>query len=54
MGWASHVERREQERVAYEVLVEKTQGKRPLGNLDIDGNIILKIFQRNRMEVCKI
>jgi hypothetical protein len=36
------VERREQERVAYEIWVEKTQGKRPHGNVGVDGNIILK------------
>ena len=45
MRWARRVERREQERVAYEVSVEKTQGKRPLGNVDIDGSIVLKNFK---------
>jgi hypothetical protein len=44
MRWARLVERREQERVAYEVWVENTQGKRPLGNVGVDGNIILKNF----------
>ena len=31
MGWAGHVERIEDKRVAYRVLVGKTEGKRHLG-----------------------
>jgi hypothetical protein len=32
----------EQDRVAYGVLEDITEGKRPLGNIGVDGNIILK------------
>ena len=42
MRWARRVERSEQKRVVYEVWVEKIQGKRPLGNVGVDGNIKVK------------
>jgi len=42
LRWARLVERREQERVAYEFWVEITRGKRPLGNVSLDGNVIFK------------
>jgi len=35
-------------RDAYKVLVRKHEGKRPLGNLDIDGSSVLKwIFKKS-------
>jgi hypothetical protein len=41
MGWAGHVAWLEEEkRNAYGVLVGKHEGKRPLEELDVDGNII--------------
>jgi hypothetical protein len=48
MRWAGHVAYMEEEkRNAYRVLVGKLEGKRPLEELGIDGNIILKwILQR--------
>jgi hypothetical protein len=38
--WAGHVERMWKIRNAYKI--EKSEGKRPLGNLVTDGRIILK------------
>jgi len=35
---------------AYRVLVERTEGKRPLGRLGVDGRIILKIIAEVRWE----
>jgi len=31
MRWAGHVARMEEDRIVHRVLVEKTEGKRPLG-----------------------
>jgi hypothetical protein len=42
MRWAGHVARMGEERVLHRVLVGKPEGKRPLGDQDIDGRIILK------------
>ena len=47
MRWAGHVARMGEERVAYRALVGKPEGKRPVGNLGVDGWIILGwIFRR--------
>ena len=41
MRWAGHVARMRQGRGVYWVLVGKPEGKRPLGDPDVDGRIIL-------------
>jgi hypothetical protein len=41
MRWAGHVARMGEERGVYRVLVGKPEGKRPLGDLGVDGWIIL-------------
>jgi hypothetical protein len=47
MRWAGHVARMGKKRNAYSILVGKPEGKRPLGNLDVRGRIILEgILQR--------
>lgn len=48
MRWAGHVAHLEEEKInAYRVLEGKPKGKRPLEDLGIDGNVILKwILQR--------
>jgi hypothetical protein len=40
--WARHVACIEDRRGAYSVLAGKPEGKRELGNLGVDGRIILK------------
>jgi hypothetical protein len=40
--WAGHVARMGEKRNAYRIFVEKPEGKRPLGRLDVGGRIILK------------
>jgi hypothetical protein len=42
MRWAGHVARMGQERGVHRVLVGKPEGKRPLGDPDVDGRIILR------------
>ena len=42
MRWAGHVARMEEGRGVHRVLVGKPEGKRPLGDLDVDGRIILR------------
>jgi hypothetical protein len=42
MRWTGHVARMGVKRSAYRILVGKPIGKRPLGNLDIGGRIILR------------
>jgi hypothetical protein len=42
MRWVGHVARMGDIRGVYRVLVEKPEGKRPLGNPGVDGRIILK------------
>ena len=42
LRWAEHVAHMEQSRNAYRFLVEKHEGKRPLGGRDVDGSIKLK------------
>jgi hypothetical protein len=42
MGWAEHVPCLEDKGCAYRVSVGKSEGKRPLGSLVVDGRIILK------------
>jgi hypothetical protein len=45
--WAVHVERKEEWRNVYRVLVGKPEGKRPLGDPDVDERIILRwIFRK--------
>ena len=46
MRWAGHVARMGEERGANRVLVGKPEGKRPLGDLDLDGWIILGWISR--------
>ena len=46
MRWAGHVARMGEERVVYRVLVGKPEGRRPLGNLGVDGWIILGWISR--------
>jgi len=47
MRWAGHVARMRQGRGVYRVLVGKPEGKRPLGDADADGRIILRwIFRQ--------
>jgi hypothetical protein len=40
MRWAGHVARMEEDKGAHRLLVEKPEGKRPLGDQDVDGRII--------------
>ncbi|KAJ4444005.1 hypothetical protein ANN_05794 [Periplaneta americana] len=42
LRWASYVARIGESRNAYRVLVWRPEGKRPLGDRDVDGRIILK------------
>jgi hypothetical protein len=47
MRWAGHVARMGEERGVHRVLVGKPEGKKPLGEPDIDGRIILRwIFRK--------
>jgi hypothetical protein len=47
MRWARHVVRMGEERGVHRVLVGKPDGKRPLGDPDADGRIILRwIFKK--------
>jgi hypothetical protein len=41
MRWTGHIERTEENRNAYSILVGKPEGKIPLGRLDVGGRIIL-------------
>jgi len=42
MRWAGYVERLGEGRAVHRVLVGKPEGKRPLGDPDVDGRIILR------------
>jgi hypothetical protein len=42
MRWAGHVKCMEMMRIAYKILVAKTEGRRPLRNLGVNARIILK------------
>jgi hypothetical protein len=44
LRWAGHIARIVNKRNAYGILVEKTEGKKPLANLDLSGLIILKLI----------
>ena len=46
MRWAGHVAHMGEERGVYRVLVGKLEGKRPLGNLGVDGWKILGRISR--------
>jgi transcription termination factor Rho len=47
MEWVGHVERMGEKRGAYNVLMRKLQGNRPIGNSGVNGMIILKsIFEK--------
>ena len=47
MRWAGHVVRMGEGRGVHRVLVGKPEGKRPLGDPDVDGRIILRrIFRK--------
>jgi hypothetical protein len=46
MRWAEQVARMGEERGVHRVLVGKPEGKRPLGNPDVDGTIILRCMFR--------
>ena len=47
MRWAGHVARMGEESGVYWVLVGKPEGKRPLGDLGVDGRIILGWISRS-------
>ena len=40
--WADHVTKMEEGRIAFKILTGKPTGKRPLGDLDVDGGTILE------------
>jgi hypothetical protein len=47
MRWAGHVVHMEEGRGVYRVLLGKPEGRRPLGDPDVDGRIILRwIFRK--------
>ena len=47
MRWSGHLTRMGEDRVVHRMLVGKPEGKRPLGNQDVDGRIILRwIFRK--------
>jgi hypothetical protein len=46
MRWAGHVANMGERRVVDRVLVEKPEGKRPLGDPGLDGRVILKCIFR--------
>jgi len=47
MRWAGHVARMGEKRGVNRVLVGKPEGKRPLGDPDVDGRLILRwIFRK--------
>jgi hypothetical protein len=47
MRWAGHVARMGEDRGVHRVLVRKPEGKRPLGDQDVNGRIILRwIFRK--------
>jgi len=47
MRWAEHVAHMGEDKGVHKVLVEKPEGKRPLGDQDVDGRIILRwIFRK--------
>jgi len=46
MRWAGHVARMGDKKMVYMVLVGKPEGKRPLGDLGVDGWIILGWISR--------
>jgi len=47
MRWARHIARMRNRRCAYGDLVGFPEGKIPLGNLGVDGRIILKWIYKN-------
>ena len=51
MRWAGHVACMGEERGVYRVLVGKPEGRRPLGDLGVDGRIILERIS-SRWDVC--
>ena len=51
MRWAGHVARLGEERWVYRVLEGKPGGRRPLGDLSVDGRVILERKSR-RCDVC--
>jgi hypothetical protein len=54
MRWAGNVVRKEDRKGAYRVLVSKPEEKRPLGNLAVDGRIILILIFLNCPEFLHI
>jgi hypothetical protein len=46
MRWAGHVARMGEDKGVHRVLVGKPEGKRPLGDQDVDGRIILRWILR--------
>ncbi len=48
MRWVGHVARMEEGRGVHKVLVGKPEGKRPLGEQDVDGRIILRWIFRTQ------
>jgi hypothetical protein len=44
MRWAGHVARMGEKRNTYRLLMGKPEGKRPLGNQDVGGWIILRLI----------
>jgi hypothetical protein len=51
MKWAGHVARMGDERGVHRVLVGKPEGKRPWGDPDVDGRIILRWLFRKLVGV---
>jgi hypothetical protein len=52
MRWAGHVARMGEDRGVHRVLVGKPEGRRPLGDQDVDGRIILRwIFRKSEWVV---
>ena len=47
MRWTGHVARMEEGRGVHKVLVGKPEGKRPWGDQEVDGRIILRWILRN-------
>jgi hypothetical protein len=54
MRWAGHVARVGEDRVVHRVLLGKPEGKRPLGDQDVDGRIILRWEDNIQMDLQEV